>query len=245
MALIKCPECGRIISEYAEQCPQCACPKDIIEMLIRHANEEEENRKRREQERLQREQEENERQKQLDTLREEERIERRVKFIGSIECRLIDASKQGEIQWVFSGEKTDQYNKYQQFETTYEEMKYKVNVVDYFYKYEDKTKRKCKLSFVYEGKDEEIDVDPRSMLMKYIHARKNTKSLYNACSADGKGFVIKGGEEQYRSTYGSGKCIHCGAPIAIGSVCNNCHHKYTPKRGVHGEHPTYDPLIHG
>ena len=28
MALIKCPECGRQVSEYAENCPNCGCPMD-------------------------------------------------------------------------------------------------------------------------------------------------------------------------------------------------------------------------
>jgi uncharacterized membrane protein YvbJ len=28
MALIKCPECGKEISDKAEQCPKCACPID-------------------------------------------------------------------------------------------------------------------------------------------------------------------------------------------------------------------------
>lgn len=28
MALIKCSECGKEFSEYAERCPQCGCPKD-------------------------------------------------------------------------------------------------------------------------------------------------------------------------------------------------------------------------
>ena len=30
MALIKCPECGLMVSEFAHTCPNCACPHDII-----------------------------------------------------------------------------------------------------------------------------------------------------------------------------------------------------------------------
>lgn len=30
MALIKCPECGREISDNATVCPHCGCPSDII-----------------------------------------------------------------------------------------------------------------------------------------------------------------------------------------------------------------------
>jgi len=33
MALIKCPECGKEISSFAEMCPNCGCPKNRIEML--------------------------------------------------------------------------------------------------------------------------------------------------------------------------------------------------------------------
>ena len=28
MPLIKCPECGKMISEYANACPNCGCPKE-------------------------------------------------------------------------------------------------------------------------------------------------------------------------------------------------------------------------
>ena len=30
MALIKCPECENNVSEYADRCPNCGCPIDII-----------------------------------------------------------------------------------------------------------------------------------------------------------------------------------------------------------------------
>lgn len=30
MALINCPECGRSISEYADSCPNCGCPKNVF-----------------------------------------------------------------------------------------------------------------------------------------------------------------------------------------------------------------------
>lgn len=30
MSLIKCTECGNMISEYASSCPQCGCPIEII-----------------------------------------------------------------------------------------------------------------------------------------------------------------------------------------------------------------------
>lgn len=30
MALINCPECGKEVSSYAEACPNCGCPKDVI-----------------------------------------------------------------------------------------------------------------------------------------------------------------------------------------------------------------------
>ncbi len=29
MALIRCPECGREISDQAESCPGCGCPKTV------------------------------------------------------------------------------------------------------------------------------------------------------------------------------------------------------------------------
>ena len=28
MSMIKCPECGKEISEHAESCPNCGCPKE-------------------------------------------------------------------------------------------------------------------------------------------------------------------------------------------------------------------------
>ena len=28
MALIKCPDCGKMFSEYAEHCPECGCPTE-------------------------------------------------------------------------------------------------------------------------------------------------------------------------------------------------------------------------
>ena len=34
MALIKCPECGQMISEYAEKCVSCGCPIDVIKSLL-------------------------------------------------------------------------------------------------------------------------------------------------------------------------------------------------------------------
>jgi len=34
MSLIKCPECGHKISEYAEKCPECNCPMDKIKELL-------------------------------------------------------------------------------------------------------------------------------------------------------------------------------------------------------------------
>ncbi len=34
MALIICPECGRKISEYADFCPSCGCPKAFIKKLL-------------------------------------------------------------------------------------------------------------------------------------------------------------------------------------------------------------------
>lgn len=34
MALIKCPECGREISEYADKCISCGCPMDKIKELL-------------------------------------------------------------------------------------------------------------------------------------------------------------------------------------------------------------------
>ena len=30
MALVNCPECGKEVSTYAEACPNCGCPKDVI-----------------------------------------------------------------------------------------------------------------------------------------------------------------------------------------------------------------------
>ena len=33
MPLIKCPECGKMISEYANACPNCGCPKDAFSKL--------------------------------------------------------------------------------------------------------------------------------------------------------------------------------------------------------------------
>ena len=38
MALIKCPECGEMISEYAEFCVKCGCPrKKIVSKIINHS----------------------------------------------------------------------------------------------------------------------------------------------------------------------------------------------------------------
>lgn len=34
MALLKCPECGEGVSEYAIACPKCGCPMDIIKEQI-------------------------------------------------------------------------------------------------------------------------------------------------------------------------------------------------------------------
>ena len=34
MALIECPECNNKISEYANNCPHCGCPKQVIERLL-------------------------------------------------------------------------------------------------------------------------------------------------------------------------------------------------------------------
>ena len=34
MALIKCPECGREISEYADKCISCGCPMDKIKEIL-------------------------------------------------------------------------------------------------------------------------------------------------------------------------------------------------------------------
>lgn len=30
MAIIKCPECGRDVSSYADKCPNCGCPASVI-----------------------------------------------------------------------------------------------------------------------------------------------------------------------------------------------------------------------
>ena len=30
MSLLKCPECNNDVSEYAESCPNCRCPINII-----------------------------------------------------------------------------------------------------------------------------------------------------------------------------------------------------------------------
>ena len=40
MALIKCPECGQIISEYAEKCVSCGCPMERIKYLLQQQNSE-------------------------------------------------------------------------------------------------------------------------------------------------------------------------------------------------------------
>ena len=34
MALIKCPECGQMISEYAEKCISCGCPMEVIKGML-------------------------------------------------------------------------------------------------------------------------------------------------------------------------------------------------------------------
>lgn len=43
MALIKCPECGQMISEYAEKCISCGCPMDKIKEIIANQAKEAEN----------------------------------------------------------------------------------------------------------------------------------------------------------------------------------------------------------
>lgn len=35
MALIECPECNKKISEYANNCPHCGCPRQVIERLLK------------------------------------------------------------------------------------------------------------------------------------------------------------------------------------------------------------------
>ena len=35
MALLKCTECGHDVSEYADKCPNCGCPIDIIKSSIK------------------------------------------------------------------------------------------------------------------------------------------------------------------------------------------------------------------
>ena len=35
MALIKCPECNSMISEYANNCPHCGCPRQVLERLLK------------------------------------------------------------------------------------------------------------------------------------------------------------------------------------------------------------------
>ena len=34
MSLLKCPECGKDVSEFAESCPNCGCPVSIIKKNI-------------------------------------------------------------------------------------------------------------------------------------------------------------------------------------------------------------------
>lgn len=41
MALIKCPECGQMISEYADKCISCGCPMDKIKSLLTEQNKKE------------------------------------------------------------------------------------------------------------------------------------------------------------------------------------------------------------
>ena len=43
MALIKCPECGQMISEYADKCISCGCPMDKIKEIIASQAKEVEN----------------------------------------------------------------------------------------------------------------------------------------------------------------------------------------------------------
>ena len=40
MALLKCPECGRMISEYAQKCPNCAYPITLIKENEKHSTPE-------------------------------------------------------------------------------------------------------------------------------------------------------------------------------------------------------------
>ena len=39
MALIKCSECGKVFSDKATACPNCACPTELIERETSEANE--------------------------------------------------------------------------------------------------------------------------------------------------------------------------------------------------------------
>lgn len=39
MALLKCPECGQMVSEHAVKCPNCACPIDRIKVVATSATE--------------------------------------------------------------------------------------------------------------------------------------------------------------------------------------------------------------
>ena len=38
MSLIKCPECGKEISEYADKCIGCGCPMEVIKKLLCHGD---------------------------------------------------------------------------------------------------------------------------------------------------------------------------------------------------------------
>ena len=34
MALMKCPECGKDVSSYAESCPSCGCPSRCFDLAL-------------------------------------------------------------------------------------------------------------------------------------------------------------------------------------------------------------------
>lgn len=39
MSLLKCPECNHDVSEYAEVCPNCGCPIDVIKKQIKNESD--------------------------------------------------------------------------------------------------------------------------------------------------------------------------------------------------------------
>lgn len=256
MSLIVCPECQSKISEYAEWCPHCGCPKTIIEHLI--AEQLEKERIFAEQERLRIQQEqENERirilieqealeraheleilqkQEEENKLREQER--RKAQYLEKLEMELSHATACRDIEWSLVSEKKDTYNKYLVYQTNHKDKCYAIYVEELFYEYENKKRRKIVLKCEYLGEQVECLIDSASKLFKFF-SKAQKKPLYEV----EQGIALCVGGKKLNEIAGTeGQCLYCKKFIAMGNACDKCRKMYGQSRSMTGERPSYDPL---